>query len=90
MIIAQAGNQDGKVVLEDMDLKNTDLDVAVNAILGSMVKHGYLNEAQNMILLSVDSRNQKRSEKIRKELTEEIDSCLNSLLGSGVIFLQDV
>lgn len=64
--------------------------MAVNAILGSMVKHGYLNEAQNMILLSVDSRNQKRSEKIRKELTEEIDSCLNSLLGSGVIFSQDV
>lgn len=90
VVTAQAGNQDGKVVLEDMDLKNTDLDVAVNAILGSMVKHGYLNEAQNMILLSVDSRNQKKSEKIRKELTEEIDSCLNSLLGSGVVFSQDV
>ena len=35
VISAEAANQDGEIILEDMDLKHTDLDVAVNAIFGS-------------------------------------------------------
>ena len=46
-------NDDGKKVLEGMDLEDTDLEVAVNAIIGSMLKHGYINEMANSILLSV-------------------------------------
>ena len=46
VISAEADNRDGHIILEDMDLENVDLDVAVNAVLGSMVKHGYLSEAK--------------------------------------------
>ncbi|WP_418419361.1 hypothetical protein [Blautia sp.] len=90
VISAEAANQDGEIILEDMDLKHTDLDVAVNAIFGSMVKHGYLSQAENMVLLSVDSSNPNKSEKLRTEISKEISSCLDSMVGSASIFDQDV
>lgn len=90
VISAEAANQDGKIILEDMDLKHTDLDVAVNAIFGSMVKHGYLSQAENMVLLSVDSSNPNKSEKLRTEISKEISSCLDSMVGSASVFDQDV
>lgn len=90
IVSAEAANQDGKTILEDMDLHHTDLDVAVNAILGSMVKHGYLGQAEDMVLLSVDSSNRNKSEKLRTEISEEISSCLDSMVGSVSVFDQDV
>lgn len=90
VISAEAANQDGEIILEDMDLKHTDLDVAVNAIFGSMVKHGYLSQAENMVLLSVDSSNPNKSEKLRTEISKEISSCLDSMVESASVFDQDV
>lgn len=90
VLSAQANNEDGEIVLENMNLKNTELDVAVNAILGSMVKNGYLNEAKSMILLSVDGTNQEKADRIREKLSEDMNSCLTSLLGSGAVFHQDI
>lgn len=90
VISAEAANQDGEIILEDMDLKHTDLDVAVNAIFGSMVKHGYLSQAENMVLLSVDSSNLNKCEKLRTEISKEISSCLDSMVGSASVFDQDV
>ncbi|MBR2716875.1 MAG: hypothetical protein IKD79_03970 [Oscillospiraceae bacterium] len=89
---ATPNNPDGEVILEDMDLKNADLNVAVNALLGSMVKHGYLTEAQNIVLLSVDSEDPDRSDRLRTKLSGEISECMTSLLGtgSGAILDQDV
>ena len=73
-----------------MDLEHTDLDVALNAIIGSMVKHGYLNEAQKMILLSVDSKNDKRAEELRQQISDELNAELTSLLGAGAVLDQSV
>lgn len=90
VISAEPSNSDGEVILEDMDLKNTDLDVAVNALLGSMVKHGYLSEAKDVVLLSVDSGSTEKSEALRKQLSDEINACLTSLIGSCSVFDQNV
>lgn len=90
VLSAQANNEDGEIVLENMNLKNTELDVAVNAILGSMVKNGYLNEAKSMILLSVDGANQEKTDRIREKLSKDMNSCLTSLLGAGAVFHQDI
>ncbi|WP_283680605.1 anti-sigma-I factor RsgI family protein [Parablautia sp. Marseille-Q6255] len=87
---ATANNQDGETILEDMDLRHTDLNVALNAVLGSMVKHGYLSEAQNMVLLSVDSKNPQNANALCNRLSGEIESCLDSLLGTGTVFGQEV
>lgn len=90
VISAEAGNSDGKVILEDMNLKNTDLNVAVNALLGSMVKHGYISEEKDVVLLSVESGSAEKSEALRAQLSDEINDCLTSLIGSCSVFDQDV
>ena len=44
---ARALNQDAAIILEGMDLKGSSLNVAVNALLGSMLQNGYLGELSN-------------------------------------------
>ena len=55
VVEAKALNDDAATIMEEMDLKGADLDVAVNALIGSMLKHGYLSELQNSILISVEN-----------------------------------
>ena len=40
-------NEDGAAIIGDMDLKGSDLSVAVNALIGSMVRNGYITELAN-------------------------------------------
>lgn len=90
VIRAQANNPDGEIVLENMDLKNTDLNVAVNAVIGSMVRHGYLTEARDVVLLSVSSGSAEKTESLRVRLSGEINDCLTSMVGSSAVFDQEV
>lgn len=53
VVSVNTNNEDGKKVLGDMDLKGSNVDVAVNAIFGSMVKNGYINENDNSVLISM-------------------------------------
>ena len=69
-------NEDAVLVLEEMDLENTDLDVAVNAIIGSMFKYGYISEAKNSVLVSV----QGQDKEIREELKEQVASDVKDIL----------
>ncbi len=46
--------------MEDMDLKGVELNVAVNAVIGSMVTHGYLGDLDNAILVTVSNDSIKR------------------------------
>ena len=51
-------NEDAKAILADMgggaDLKGAKLDVAVNAIVGSLVRNGYLSSISSAIMISVE------------------------------------
>ncbi len=71
-------NEDAEVVLGNMDLRGSDLSVAVNAIVGSMVRNGYIDELSNSILITVNNRDEKRSAELEKMLTDEINAILNS------------
>lgn len=81
VISANALNEEARVVLGDMDLKGTDLNVAVNAIIGSMLQNGYLSDLQNSILVSVENADQQRSAQLQAEISSAISS---SFGGSGV------
>ena len=45
---ADALNEDARTILQGMDLKGVELNVAVNAIVGSMVSNGYLDSDQSL------------------------------------------
>lgn len=84
-----AHNSDGKKVLGDMKLSGNDLDIAVNAIIGSMLKNGYISELSNSILLSVDG-NSINSEKLQEELSDRIKALLNTSGVGGCVLSQIV
>ena len=79
-------NDDGKKVLEGMDLEDTDLEVAVNAIIGSMLKHGYINEMANSILLSVSGVEGYDADALETKLANEV----NAILKNGAVLSQNV
>ncbi len=72
----RALNSDAEIVLEEMNLSGVDLNVAVNAIIGSMLKYGYLSTDQNSILISVDTDNQKLAEELKNKITNEVGTLL--------------
>ena len=81
VIKATAKNAEAKKILSDMDLEKTDIDVALNAIIGSMVTNGYIDELANSILLTVENDDEIKGEELRKRLANQI----NKILGSGQI-----
>lgn len=60
----QALNKDAETVLGTMELTGVKLDVAVNALIGSMLQNGYLNDMQNSILISVQNGDAALKDKI--------------------------
>ena len=77
-------NEDAIKVLDGMNLVGSDMDVAVNALIGSMIKQGYLSELTNSILVSVNSNDQAVTNELQKKLMEEINELIkeNNLTGS--------
>ena len=86
-------NEDAATIVGDMDLKGVDLDIALRAIIGSMVEQGYISQLQNSILISVENGDVKKGEALEKQLTEKIDQILaaNSINGAiiGQIVIPD-
>ena len=60
------------------DLKGAKLDVAVNAIVGSLVRNGYLDSISSAIMISVEDKDAARAEKLQRELTSTVDGVLQT------------
>ncbi len=75
-------NEDAKAILADMgdgaDLRGAKLDVAVNAIVGSLVRNGYLNSISSAIMISVEDNDTARAEKLQRELTSTVGGVLQT------------
>lgn len=74
----KALNKDGGIVIGDMDFKGSDIDVTMNALIGSMLRKGYLNELANSILISVDNNDPAKGEQLQEKLTEKVNELLES------------
>ena len=85
-------NEDAKTILSDMgngaDLKGAKLDVAVNAIVGSLVRNGYLNSISSAIMISVEDKDTARAEKLQRELTSAVDGVLQTSEAKAAVLTQ--
>ena len=85
-------NEDAKAILADMsngaDLKGAKLDVAVNAIVGSLVRNGYLDSISSAIMISVEDKNTARAEKLQRELTSTVDGVLQTSAAKAAVLTQ--
>ena len=78
VIDVTAVNRDATDILDGMDLKNTDLKVALNAIIGSMVQKGYVTDEMSSILVTVKNRDSGKADTLRAEIVKDIDAALLS------------
>lgn len=90
VISAEALNEDAKDILGSMELKNTSLEVAVNAIIGSMLQKGYLGDMQNSILVSVENQDRAKGEQIQKKVSDAIGKAVHSDLLDAAVLSQTV
>ena len=82
VISCAALNTEAAAVLFDMaggaDLKGAKLDVAVNAIVGALVREGYLDSISSAILISVEDNDQTRAARLQQELVASVDGVLRT------------
>lgn len=81
-------NDDGAEILDGMDLKGTQADVAMYAIIGSLLQHGYVDELANSILITVEDNDQVRGEKLQQELIAQADAALANAQVNGAVLAQ--
>lgn len=90
VIEVNALNKDAEAVLSGMRLRGEDADTAVGAIVGALLKQGYIDETTNSILLTVEDRDTVRGAKLQKELTEEINETLSATSVKASILAQHI
>lgn len=82
VISCTALNTEAAAVLFDMDggadLKGTKVDVAVNAIVGALVREGYMDSISSAILISVEDKDQARAQRLQAELVASVDTTLRT------------
>lgn len=85
-----AKNEDAKKIIGDMDLKGSQIDVGINALIGAMLKEGYIDELKNSLLISVTGDNQEENEKLRKQLSLNVDEFLKASHIDGSVVSQTI
>ena len=87
-------NDDADEILKDMDggadLEGTKLDVAVNALIGAMVRSGYLDDISSAILISVEDEDAERAAQLRQNLTATVGEALGEQAAGTSILTQTV
>ncbi|MCH5279339.1 MAG: PepSY domain-containing protein [Christensenellaceae bacterium] len=83
-------NEDARIVIGDMNLEGSSLDVAINALIGSMLKNGYINELANSILISVDGADTVENAALQDKLSHEINALLQANALNGAVLSQVV
>ena len=86
----QSTNQDGAAVIDGMDLKNTELKVAVNALIGSMVQKGYIQNDNTGILVTVRNDNEDKANKVKAEVLNDINTALSTNSVQATVINQTV
>ncbi len=90
VIKVSANNDDGSVILEDMDLKNKEADEAVDIIIEAMVKNGYLTNDKNALLISVDSKDEEHSSSLEQKISQSAGKTIATYLDKSIILCQSI
>ena len=90
VLALHALNDDAKTVVGSMDFSGSSLDLTINALLGSMLRHGYLNPAANSILVSVNAANPQEGAALQERLLSEIDALLSGNALPGAVLAQNI
>lgn len=87
-------NAEGQDILASMgggaDLEGAKVSVAVNAIVGAIVKSGYLDSLSSAILISVEDNDTQRGASLQAKLVAEVDGVLQTASSSAGVLSQSM
>ncbi len=78
-------NEDGQKIIGNMDLTGTNVEVALNALIGSMITGGYIDELANSVLVSVDNGNSDKNAALREKLNAIISGLITTDGAEGAV-----
>lgn len=81
-------NEDARTIIGTMDFKGSNLDVTLNALIGSMLQKGYITEISNSVLITVDSPDPNEAARLQQKLTAEVGSLLHTETFDGAVVSQ--
>lgn len=83
-------NVDAVIIVGDMNLIDVDYNIAVNALIGSMVTKGYLDEFTNSVLLSIQSDDVTHEGELMTAVTQSVFNFLTNNAIDGSIITQEL
>lgn len=90
VLSAEPLNDDAREIMSDMNLEGVELNVAVNAVIGSMVTHGYLDDLENAILVTVSNDSIRKASELRTSVVGDIEKTLEENQVQAVVYDQQV
>ena len=88
VVSCRAVNEDGRSIIGDMDMTGSDIKVAANALIGSMLTHGYLTEKTNSIFVSVVADDRENGRKLENDIAGELNEYLDQAAVSAAVMGQ--
>ena len=83
-------NDDGKEVVEDLELKGEDAETAVEEVVATILDYGYMDEEQSALLLSIKSRDEEVADELQYDLSFVADDVLGWELDNGIVLDQTI
>lgn len=90
VLAVTALNDDGRKIIGDMDFSGSSIDVTVNALIGSMLREGYLTDLANSILISVQDDDANHGAQLQKKLADDVNAILQVNAFDGAVLSQTV
>lgn len=90
---AEALNSDGVKVLDaERELRGETLEAAMNQVVDSLIKEGYLKEGQQRqaVLVSVSGKNEKQAEKVKTAAAANMEDAIAQKQVSAVVYDQTI
>jgi hypothetical protein len=86
----QAHNDDGSLLLNDPDVKSKDLNTSIKNIFNSILQMGYMGNADDIVLVSVQSKNADSAVKLQNQITKDIIALLKETNTEALLLRQTI
>lgn len=83
-------NGDGQDIIAGMKLEGADVETTLNALIGSMIKSGYITEFQNSVLISIETDSNKKNDALREKFNEIASTLLKNENSDYAVITQKV
>ncbi len=92
VIVVNAKNDDGTSIVNSIDVKNKNIENAIDDIMNEMISQGYIKSelTDNAILISVNAKSEEQAKKISDSIDQSVNEKLNENNISAVVMKQEL